>query len=47
MKTNRSDPESIFASHGFDITEFDIRDEDPYPAGDSANMLCRKVLAGR
>lgn len=43
----QADAESIFASHGFDIIDFDIRDEEQCPAGDSANMLCRKVMVPR
>jgi hypothetical protein len=43
----QADAESIFASHGFDIIDFDIRDEDRHPARDSASLICRQVMVTR
>ena len=43
----KADAESIFASHGFDMIDFDIRDEDQYPAGASAGPVRRQVMVTR
>ena len=43
----QADAESIFASHGFDMIDFDIRDEDQYPAGTSAGLIRRQVRVTR
>ncbi|MFM0388831.1 hypothetical protein [Paraburkholderia dipogonis] len=43
----REDAESIAASHGFDIVEFDICDEDQYPAGGAVGPIWRQVTVTR
>ena len=43
----KADAESIFASHGFDIIDFDIRDEDQYRAANSAGPIRRQVMVTR
>ncbi|SDG21852.1 hypothetical protein [Paraburkholderia phenazinium] len=43
----QADAESIFASHGFDISDFDIHDEDPNPADASAGQVRRQVRVTR
>jgi len=43
----KADAESIFSSHGFDIIDFDIRDEDQYPAGDITGLIRRQVMVTR
>jgi hypothetical protein len=43
----QADAESIFASHGFDLIDFDVRDEDQYPAGDSTSPIRRQVKVTR
>jgi hypothetical protein len=43
----QADAESIFASHGFDIIDFDIRDEDQYLAEDGTSLIRRQVMVTR
>ena len=43
----QADAESIFASHGFDMCDFDIHDEDPDPAGASVDQTRRQVRVTR
>jgi hypothetical protein len=43
----REDAESIAASHGFDIVEFDICDEDQYHSGGAVGPIRRQVTVTR
>ncbi|MGF6532697.1 MULTISPECIES: hypothetical protein [Paraburkholderia] len=43
----QADAESIFASHSFDIIDFDIRDEDQYLAEDGTSLIRRQVMVTR